>query len=133
MYNASGHAARLLWTERDRRGSFEVDQELTVEDEEELILIVVLMPVEVSVDHAGSHHRVVDRGERLVELWLARRGLGGDVDQFHMTEHLGVGELDVADPGCRIGLTPRGPLARRLCARCPHPRRLERRPWMPSA
>jgi hypothetical protein len=59
--------------------------------------------VEVAVDHAEPHDGVVDRGERLVEPGLMRRGLSGNVDQLHVIERLAVSELDVSDPGVKPG------------------------------
>ena len=50
----------------------DVDQQPALEDEEELVLVVVLVPVEVAVEDAQADDRVVDRRERLVEPGLVR-------------------------------------------------------------
>ncbi len=51
------------------------------EDEEELVGVVVLVPVEVAFDHTEPDDAAVDVGQRLVEPRRVRRGLGGEVDQ----------------------------------------------------
>jgi hypothetical protein len=45
-----GHAAGLMPAERDRVRAFNVDYELAIEDEKELILVFVLMPMKVALD-----------------------------------------------------------------------------------
>ena len=67
----------------------DVDQQPALEHEEELVLVVVLVPVEVAFDDPQAHDGVVDLGQRLVEPRLVRGGLGGDVDER------AVGVLDV--------------------------------------
>src|SRR5205085_4492184 len=51
-----------------------------LEHEEELVLLVVLVPVEVALENAEPDDGVVHRRERLVEPGVMRRGLGTDVD-----------------------------------------------------
>ena len=98
MNDALGHAARLVLAERDRVGALDVDQQLTLEDEEELVLVVVLVPVKISVDHAESDDGIVYRYERLVEPRLMGGCLGGHVDQLEVPEDLAVGKLDMTNP-----------------------------------
>src|SRR5690242_16547542 len=51
------------------------------------------MPVEVALDHPEANHRVVDRGQRLVEPWLMRGDLRRQIDQRQASEL--VVEMDV--------------------------------------
>ena len=73
-----------------------------LDDEEELVLVVVLGPVEVALDDAQAVTASVDRDERLVEPRLVRRGLVGDVDQLEMAERVAVAEFDVPDAGIEV-------------------------------
>jgi hypothetical protein len=70
----------MMAFERDRVRALDVDHQRPVEDEEELVLDLVLVPVEVALDHAQPDDRVVDLGERLVEPGLDGGGLGVHVD-----------------------------------------------------
>jgi hypothetical protein len=70
-----------------------IDEQLPVQDEEELVGVVVLVPVELSLDDAEADHGVIDHRQRLVEPGLMLSRLPGDVDQREMPE-LDV-ELDV--------------------------------------
>jgi hypothetical protein len=98
-----GHAARLMLGERDRVGTFDIDQQLTVEDQKELVLVVVLVPMKISVDHTESDESIVDRCERLVEPRLMGGSLGRHVDQLKVPEDLAVGKLDVTNPIIEAG------------------------------
>lgn len=49
---------------------------------EELVLVVVPVPVKFALDDPEAHHGVVDGGQPLIEPRLARRDLGRDVDQL---------------------------------------------------
>ena len=51
---------RLVRLEHDGVRVLDVDLQLPREHEEELVLDVVLVPVEVALDHAEAHDRVVD-------------------------------------------------------------------------
>src|SRR5581483_8559786 len=51
----------------------ELDHQLAFEHEEELIFVIVLVPVEVTLDDAQPDNRLVHLGERFVE----PRGVGG--------------------------------------------------------
>ena len=81
-----GTVKRLLRVERDGGLLVEVDQQPAGQDEEELVRVVVLVPVEVAVDDAEAHDDVVDRRERLVEPRRVGRGLGSDVDEVEVPE-----------------------------------------------
>jgi len=74
--------------ERDGVAAFDVDDEPAVHDEEELVLVVVLVPVEVALDDAEADDGVVDARQRLVEPRLVRGGLGADVDELEGAELL---------------------------------------------
>jgi len=103
MNDAPRHAAPLVRAERNRVGSLDVDQELAVEDEKELVLVIVLVPMKVAVNHPEPDDGVVDRGERLVKPRLMRRSLRGHVDQLEVAEPLAVSKLDVSDPTVEPG------------------------------
>src|SRR5215469_4877675 len=64
--HASGYADSVSGPERDRVPAFELDLELAVEDEEELVLLVVLVPVKLAVHDAESQVEATDVDERLV-------------------------------------------------------------------
>ena len=76
-----GTVKRLLRTEHDGLPVLQVDVELAFEHEQELVGVVVLVPVELTLDHAEADHRVVDRGQRLVEPGFVLGGFRGDVDE----------------------------------------------------
>jgi hypothetical protein len=77
----AGHAVALVGLERHGLGVLEVDEQPALEHEEELVLVVVLVPVEVALDDTQAHDGVVDLRQRLVEPRLMRGGLGRDVDE----------------------------------------------------
>ena len=74
------------WRRDCQRGlTFEFDQQLPAHDEEELVAIVVLVPVILAFDDSDSDHRSVDLSQGLIE--SARIALGDnlvDVDQVHV-------------------------------------------------
>src|SRR4051794_39675852 len=74
----------LVAVERDRVAVLEVDEQPAVEDEEEFVGVVVLVPVEVPVEHADADDGVVDRGQGLVEPRLVPGGLLPHVDEREM-------------------------------------------------
>jgi hypothetical protein len=57
MHHASRHCVSLVTPEGDGLTIFEIDQELAVEDQEELILVVVLVPVELAFEDAESQRQ----------------------------------------------------------------------------
>ena len=62
---------------------FEIDQELATDDVEELVFLLVLVPMIFAVDHAEAHDRFVDLAQRLVIPAIgARIDEAGDVDHF---------------------------------------------------
>src|SRR5262245_29938739 len=46
--------------------AFEIDEQPSFDDVEELVLVVVMVPVVFALDHAQAHHRFVDLAQRLV-------------------------------------------------------------------
>lgn len=67
MHNPLGNRAALMLGQGDRVGALDIDQQFPLEDEEELVLFVVLMPMEISINYPQADHGVVYGGERLVE------------------------------------------------------------------
>ena len=61
-----------LWNDKALIGqkfngaTFEIDDELSTQYEEELIVIVVLMPVVFPLHYAQAHHRIVHLAKRLI-------------------------------------------------------------------
>lgn len=102
MHHAAGHAARLVLTERDRFSPVNINQKLTLEHQEELVFVIVPMPVEVPLDYPEPDNSVIDRRERLVKPRRMGRRLGGDVDQLEMVKALAVGDLDVSNPAVEL-------------------------------
>ena len=47
----------LMGLERDRVAILEIDQQPSLEHQEELVLVIVVMPVKVTLDHPESDHR----------------------------------------------------------------------------
>src|SRR5260370_6328592 len=85
------------------RPTFEVDDELSTQHEEELIVVVVFVPVVFALHHTKAHHRVVYPAERLV-VPLVRDGLG---QRRHVDELQGI-ELDVEVCCVRVGCFSHG-------------------------
>jgi hypothetical protein len=81
VHHASRDRVALVALERHRVAVLEVDQQPAVEHEEELVLVVVLVPVEVAFDDAEPDDGVVDRRQRLVEPGVVAGDLRRDVDQ----------------------------------------------------
>ena len=86
MLDPAGHCVALMRLEHDGVAILQIDQQLTLEHQEELIRVVVMVPVEVTLDHAQAHHGVVDRGQGLVEPWLVLGDLRRNVDQREAAE-----------------------------------------------
>jgi len=57
----------LVGAERHRVPILRVDQQLSVEHEEELVGVVVLVPVELAFDDAEPDDSVIDRRQGFVE------------------------------------------------------------------
>ena len=66
VHDPVGHGEALVRIERHRLVPLDVDWQLAREHEEELVFVVVLVPVKVAVEDAQAHDRVVDR----VSVWL---------------------------------------------------------------
>lgn len=66
MHDAFRHHRALPWIERDGLGIFDFNDELAFDHIEELILVVMLVPVEISVDDTESDHAIIDIDEALV-------------------------------------------------------------------
>src|SRR3954469_2280756 len=96
VHDPARHRVALARLERHRLAALDVDHEPAVHDEEELVLVVVLVPVEVALDHAETDDGVVDARERLVEPRLVRGGLGADVDELEGAELLVEADVLVA-------------------------------------
>src|SRR5919106_1551650 len=66
MPRTARDADPLARGELDRAACIEVHEETTIDDVEELVLVLVRMPREDAVHHAESDHGIVDAGEGLV-------------------------------------------------------------------
>src|SRR5437016_4128745 len=58
MHNAPRNDEALIG-QKLNRSTFEVDDELSTQHEEELIVVVVFVPMVLALHHAKAHHRVV--------------------------------------------------------------------------
>ncbi len=65
MGHAPGYGEAVMRFEGDGP-VFQVNEEPSLEDEEELVFLVVLVPVEFSLHHAEANDTLVDPAERLV-------------------------------------------------------------------
>src|SRR5271157_3904657 len=70
--------------------AFQVNKESATENEEELVLSVMLVPMKLPVQHTQSHDRVVHPAEGLVRPFL----FGGGNKHWHV-DQLQTAELDV--------------------------------------
>jgi hypothetical protein len=59
------HRNSLAWAEFDR-AILQVDEQPTLHHEEELVLFVVMVPMELALDHADADHAIVTR----LSAWL---------------------------------------------------------------
>jgi hypothetical protein len=67
-------------------GVFDVNLEPALDDQEELVLGIVLVPVEFALDNAEPNDCVVDGRQRLVEPAVGdRRGLFPDIERAQLT------------------------------------------------
>jgi hypothetical protein len=71
-----GHGVSLVPSEYDRLAIFEIYQQLAVENQEELVLVIVLVPVKLTLEDAETHDGIVDGGKSLVEPRLVSGDLG---------------------------------------------------------
>jgi len=62
-----GTSCSLDAAEDDRVAPLDVEVQFPVEHQEELVLVVVLMPMVLAVEHAQPDQRIVHRGQRLIE------------------------------------------------------------------
>src|SRR4051794_10582620 len=113
VHDPARHRVALARLERHRLAALDVDDEPAVHDEEELVLVVVAVPVEVALDHAEADDGVVDARERLVEPRLVRGRLGADVDELEEAELLVEADVVVARAAharsySRVGTDPTG-------------------------
>src|SRR5215204_2728231 len=114
----------LVRAEDERVGALHVDLELALEDEEELVLGLVLVPVELSFDDSETDDGVVDLRERLVEPRLDGGRLGADVDPLELFElHV---EIDLVRLLCHSHLLRSRTLRRSTAFRAAVRRRLGR-------
>ena len=65
MGHALGYGVAVMRFEGDGP-VLQVNEEPSLEDEEELVFLLVLVPVEFSLHHAEADDRVIDPAERLV-------------------------------------------------------------------
>src|SRR5271165_3118083 len=97
MHDAFRHDEALIG-QKLNRAAFKVDDEPSTQDEEELVVVVVFVPVVFALHHAKAHHRLVHPAEGLV-VPLVRDGLGQD---RYVDELQGV-ELDIEMCSIRVG------------------------------
>ena len=82
MHHAFGNYRRLARSQVDR-ALFQIDQQLTANDIEELVFVLVFMPMIFALDHAEPHDGLVHFAQRLVvPLVRARFDESGHVDRF---------------------------------------------------
>jgi hypothetical protein len=62
------HREALLRAEPDCLTTLQLDHELAVENEKELVFVVVLVPLELAVEHPEPNHGVID--QTVVSVWL---------------------------------------------------------------
>ena len=98
----------------------EVDEELAGDYVEELVLVVVLMPVELALEDADAQQAIVDSAEGAIEPGVvARSGDGVDLDVVEPAEKRGHLDVVLLGLGFHRATTSsgRGSLARMLCER----------------
>jgi hypothetical protein len=82
MQNAFGYDKALQWSEIDD-AVFQIDEQPPFHDIEELIIVIVLVPVVLPFDDTHAHDRLVDFAQCLIEpLVFAGVGQGLYVDHF---------------------------------------------------
>src|SRR5439155_20167554 len=83
MANAFGHDEALLWSKIDN-ATFEIDQEMSVENEKEFIDICVFAPVIFALNHCHPDDRIVHLAKRLVVPFI-RAGIAQFLDINYCT------------------------------------------------
>lgn len=82
MHHAFSDRDTLFRAEFDRL-IFQVNQESTFQNKEELVFMRVLVPVKLTFDDGQANNRTVDFGQSLVPpLFSARTDDGRNIDQF---------------------------------------------------
>ena len=90
-YSAFGRASAVDYAARDDEALagveldgfvFEVDEELAFDGQEELVIVVVLVPVVFALDDSNADYGVVDLAEGLVEPLVVLCVGDADVDDF---------------------------------------------------
>jgi len=71
MNHAFRYRESLLGIEFDS-ATFQIDCELSLDDVEELVFVIVLVPMEFTLQDAQTDHAVVDLTQRLVEPLVLR-------------------------------------------------------------
>ena len=66
MQNSFGYDKALQWSEIDD-AVFEIDEQPPLHHVEELIIIVVFVPMVFAFDDTDAHHRIIDLAQRLIE------------------------------------------------------------------
>src|SRR5579864_6069621 len=83
------------------RPAFQVDQQLALNHIEELVVMIVLVPVILAFDHAQAHHRTVHLAKRLV-VPLVRSRIGERllIDQLQMfVQHIEASVIGILGSG----------------------------------
>jgi hypothetical protein len=65
VHDTFGHDKTLAWSEIDET-VLKLNQKVTLEHEEELVFVIVLVPVVLALHHAESYNGIVHLAERLV-------------------------------------------------------------------
>lgn len=81
MRDTLGHRVALLVPKDNSVTIVEIDEQLAFENQEELVLVIMLVPVELALDDPEPYDGVVDRGQGLVEPGFVGLYLRRDVDQ----------------------------------------------------
>jgi len=74
MAHALGHEESLLWRKIDNT-IFEIDQEMSMENEKKFIDVFVFVPVIFTLNHRQPNDRIVHLAKRLVVPFV-RAGIG---------------------------------------------------------
>ena len=67
MFNAAGNTQRLPGQQFDGRSISEIDQQTAVNHVEQLVFVIVVMPMKVPFQHANPRDAVINGTERLIE------------------------------------------------------------------
>lgn len=102
VHHAARHEHGLAGMEIDGMG-LELDLQIAFEHEEELILLFVLVPMKIPVQHPQPHYAIVHADQSLIPPRLMRGAEGGDIDGFQGFE--GDVEIDIVGLGHCCGFT----------------------------